>query len=152
MSRQEIKHYGKQEFRTYPLISLDPLPDQKDLADYYQRGAKGELGTRIKNMDKPLICGKTAKTYKFWDNLIYHYKHLYPLYGGHCCDVMQTNYDKIFTGKPVEFKQFISAHDSWLFNFPENLKLHNKVCKFEQAMATQVERRLIFLNIRDGFR
>merc|ERR1719460_1074398 len=32
-------------------------------------------------MEKPLICGKTAKTYKFWDNLIYHYKHLYPLYG-----------------------------------------------------------------------
>ena len=81
MSRQEMKHYGKQEFRRYPLISLDPLPDQKDLADYFQRGAKGELGSRIKNIEKPLICGKTAKTYKFWDNLIYHYKHLYPLYG-----------------------------------------------------------------------
>merc|ERR1719400_480001 len=74
-------------------------------------------------MEKPLICGKTAKTYKFWDNLIYHYKHLYPLYG-----------------KPVEFKQYISAHDSWLFNFPENLKLHNQVCKFEQALATEVEK------------
>ena len=81
MSRQEIKHYGKQEFRRFPLVTLEPLPDQKNLADYYHRGAKGELGSRIKNMEKPLICGKTAKTYKFWDNLIYHYKHLYPLYG-----------------------------------------------------------------------
>jgi len=125
MSRQEIKHYGKQEFRRYPLVTLEPLPDQKNLADYYHRGAKGELGSRIKNMEKPLICGKTAKTYKFWDNLLYHYKHLYPLYG-----------------KPVEFKQFISVHDSWLFNFPENLKLHNQVCKFEQALATEVEKRV----------
>merc|ERR1719273_1658663 len=31
-------------------------------------------------MDKPLLCGKTAKDYKFWDNLMYHYKNLYPLY------------------------------------------------------------------------
>merc|ERR1740128_399976 len=48
-------------------------------------------------MDKPLVCGKTAKSYKFWDNLIYHY---------------------------------------------ENLKLHNKVCKFEQAVATEIEKRV----------
>ena len=80
MSRQEMKAFGKQEFRKYPLVTLDALPDQKDLGDYYQRGARGELGSRIKNMDKPLICGKTAKSYKFWDNLMYHYKTLYPLY------------------------------------------------------------------------
>jgi len=124
MSIQEKKAYGKQEFRKYPLVTLEELPDQKDLGDYYQRGARGELGPRIKNLEKPLICGKTAKSYKFWDNLMYHYKHLYPLYG-----------------KPVEFKQYTCAHDSWLYYFPENLKLHNKVCKFEQAMATEVEKR-----------
>jgi len=61
MSRQEKKAYGKQEFRKYPLVTLDHLPDQKDLGDYYQRGAGGELGTRIKGLKKPLICGKTAK-------------------------------------------------------------------------------------------
>ena len=27
------------------------------------------------------IEGKTAKTYLFWDNLLYHYKSLAPLYG-----------------------------------------------------------------------
>ena len=91
MSRQEIKQYGKQEFRRFPLVTLEPLPDQKDLADYYHRGAKGELGSRIKNLDKPLICGKTAKTYKFWDNLIYHYKHLYPLYGSYCVEKEDNN-------------------------------------------------------------
>ena len=42
--------------------------------------SRGELGVRIKEMDKPLLCGKTAKDYKFWDNLMYHYKTLYPLY------------------------------------------------------------------------
>merc|ERR1719305_1750972 len=31
-------------------------------------------------MEKPLLCGKTAKDYKFWDNLMNHYKNLYPLY------------------------------------------------------------------------
>merc|ERR1719278_425532 len=41
-------------------------------------------------MDKPLLCGKTAKDYKFWDNL----------------------------------------------------KYHNKVCKFEQTQATEVEKRV----------
>jgi len=120
-----MKSYGKQEFRRYPLITLDPLPDQKDMGDYFQRAAKGELGTRIKNLDKPLICGKTGKAYKFWDNLIYHYKNLAPLYG-----------------KPVDFKQYVCPHDDWLFNYRENLKLHNKVCKFEQAVATEVEKRV----------
>lgn len=117
--------YGKQEFRKYPLVTLDPLPDQKSLSDYYQRAAKGELGTRIKNLDKPLICGKTAKSYKFWDNLIYHYKTLAPLYG-----------------RSVDFNQYICPHDNWLFNHTENLKLHNKVCKFEQAVATEIEKRV----------
>ena len=42
--------------------------------------SRGELGVRIKDMDKPLLCGKTAKDYKFWDNLMYHYKNLYPMY------------------------------------------------------------------------
>merc|ERR1719175_350543 len=40
-------------------------------------------------MDKPLLCGKTAKDYKFWDNLVYHYKNLYPMYD-----------------KKVDFKQY----------------------------------------------
>ena len=73
------------------------------------------------------LTGKTAKSYKFWDNLIYHYKNLYPLYG-----------------KPIDFKQYTCVHDSWLYYYPENLKLHNKVCKFEQSLATEVERRLMF--------
>merc|ERR1712013_620823 len=30
----------------------------------------------------------------------------------------------------------------WLFSNPKNLKLHNKVCKFEQAQATEVEKRV----------
>jgi len=64
------------------------------------------------------------KAYTFWDNLIYHYKHLYPLYG-----------------KPIDFKQYICTHDNWRFNLSENLKLHNKVCKFEQAQATEMEKR-----------
>ena len=96
--------YGKQEFRHYPLVTLDPLPDQTDIGDYYRRAARfekskylvvvknifrGELGVRIKDMDKPLLCGKTAKDYKFWDNLMYHYKNLYPLYD-----------------KKVDFKQY----------------------------------------------
>merc|ERR1719370_1900970 len=67
-------------------------------------------------MDKPLLCGKTAKDYKFWDNLMYHYKTLYPLYD-----------------KKVDFAQYTSVHDGWLFSNPKNLKLHNKVCKFEQV-------------------
>jgi len=125
MSRQEIKAYGKQEFRKYPLVTLDPLPDQKSLSDYYQRGARGELGTRIKGLEKPLVCGKTAKSYTFWDNLMYHYENLYPLYP-----------------KSVEFKQYICPHDNWLFNQSDNLKLHNKVCKFEQAVATEIEKRV----------
>jgi hypothetical protein len=32
-------------------------------------------------------------------------------------------------------------HDGWLFSFPENLRLHNKVAKLEQAAATQIEKR-----------
>lgn len=118
--------YGKQEFRRFPLVTLDPLPDQLDISDYYNRAAKGDfLGVRIKFMDKPLICGKTAKNYKFWDNLMYHYKNLYPMYD-----------------KKVDFDQYTSVHDDLVFTQPRNLKLHNKVCHFEQAVATEVERRV----------
>ena len=41
MSRQEMKAFGKQEFRKYPL-AWDALPDPKDLGDYNQRGERGE--------------------------------------------------------------------------------------------------------------
>ena len=108
MSRQEIKHYGKQEFRRFPLVTLEPLPDQKNLADYYHRGAKGELGSRIKNMEKPLICGKTAKTYKFWDNLLYHYKHLYPLYGRLLYVVMLYVHNMVFT-RAHDWVEFVAV-------------------------------------------
>ena len=82
-----------QEFRRFPLVTLEPLPDLLDMGDTYRfyhfslhlllllppcptstptcimigtprRAAKGELGVRVKDMDKPLICGKTAKSYK----------------------------------------------------------------------------------------
>merc|ERR1719500_1458812 len=76
-------------------------------------------------MEKPLLCGKTAKDYKFWDNLMHHYKNLYPLYD-----------------KKVDFKQYTSVHDGWLFSNSKTLKLHNKVCNFEQAQATEVEKRV----------
>ena len=55
---------------------------------------------------------------------MYHYKNLAPLYG-----------------KTVEFKQYVCPHDNWLFNQSDNLKLHNKVRKFEQAVATEIEKR-----------
>jgi hypothetical protein len=35
--------------------------------------------------------------------------------------------------KKVDFKQYTSVHDGWLFSMPQNLKLHNKICKFEQV-------------------
>ena len=53
MSRQEKVAYGKQEFRRFPLVTLDPLPDNLDMGDYYKRAAKGELGVRIKGLEKP---------------------------------------------------------------------------------------------------
>merc|ERR1719158_1459545 len=72
-------------------------------------------------MDKPLLCGKTGKGYKFRDNLIYHYKNLYPLYD-----------------KKVDFDQYTSVHDDWMFTKLRNLKLHNKVCHFEQVCGVFV--------------
>jgi len=120
-----MRKYGKQEFRTFPLVTMDPLPATNDLSDHYLRAVTGELGTRIQDLDKPLVCGKTAKSYKFWDNLMYHYKHLAPLYG-----------------PKVDFNQYICPHDSWLFSHSDNLKLHNKVCKFEKTEATEIESRL----------
>ena len=56
---------------------------------------------RIKDMDKPLLCGKTAKDYKFWDNLMYHYKNLYPLYD-----------------KKVDFKQYTRCVIEQTLAFP----------------------------------
>jgi len=129
MSRQEIRSYGKQEFGSFPLITMEELP--RTLPDYYKVAIRGDTGTRIKNKNKHLICEKTAKSYLFWDNLIYHYKHLAPL-----------------CGKKIEFKEYISCHDGWLFNYPENLKLHNKVAQFEQAEATHIEQRVNIDNSR----
>ena len=33
----------------------------------------------------------------------------------------------------------LSVHDGWLFASPKNLKLHNKVCKFEQVQILCLE-------------
>jgi len=123
MSRQEKKNYGSQEFRSYPLITMEHLPETTK-SDYYQYAAKGNVGTRIKDVKKHLICGKTAKSYLYWDNLIYHYKNLAPLYG-----------------KNVEFKEYHSA-EGWLYNHPHNLRLHNKVTSFEKTQASLLEKRL----------
>jgi len=123
MSRQEMRVYGKREFNVYPLITMEPLPTC--LPDYYKNAVKGETGSRMKNKNKHLICGKTARTYLFWDNLMHHYKYLAPLYG-----------------RKIEFKEYTCPHDNWLFNYSENLKLHNKVFQFEQAEATLVEQRV----------
>jgi hypothetical protein len=123
MSREEMRVYGKQEFGTYPLISMEPRPET--IQDYYKSALRGETGSRKKNLNKHLICGKTAKTYVFWDNLMYHYKNLAPLYG-----------------KKIEFKEYISPHDGWLFSFPQNLKLHHKISQFERTEATHIEHRV----------
>jgi len=123
MSRQEIRFYGKQEFGQYPLITMEPRPET--LSDYYKIAVRGDTGVRKKNINKHLVCGKTAKTYLFWDNLVYHYKNLAPLYG-----------------KKIEFKEYKCPHDGWLYNFPENLKLHNKISHFELAEASEIEHRL----------
>ena len=104
-----MKICGKQEFRKYLLFTMDPPPDQKSLSDFYQRAVQGELGTRIKGLDKPLVCGKTAKSYKFWDNLMYHYKNLAPLYG-----------------KTVEFKQYVCPHNNWLIKQSDNQMYYRK--------------------------
>jgi len=120
-----MKLYGKQEFRQYPLVTMEELPSNRDLGDHYRRAVQGQLGVRMKDLDRPLVCRQTAKSYKFWDNLMYHYKHLAPLYG-----------------HKVEFRQYTSPHDGWLYNESSNLKLHNKVCKFEQAQATEIEHRV----------
>ena len=62
------------------LIANTPM-NQIFLSLLFQNALRGETGTRKKNLSKHLICGKTAKTYLFWDNLMYHYKNLAPLYG-----------------------------------------------------------------------
>jgi hypothetical protein len=41
----------------------------------------GDAGVRVKNKSKHLVCERTAKTYLYWDNLMYHFKNLAPLYG-----------------------------------------------------------------------
>lgn len=118
-----MRAYGKQEFGQYPLITMEPRPER--LTDYYKLALYGEAGVRAKNRSKHLVCARTAKTYLYWDNLVYHFKHLAPLYG-----------------KRVDFKEYTCPHDGWLFSFSENLRLHNKVVKLEQAAATEIEKRL----------
>jgi len=123
MSRQEVKAYGRQEFRSFPLITSEPLPET--LHDYIQDNLMGKGGVHMTNTNKHLQCEKTAKTYMFWDNVMLHYKKLAPLYG-----------------KTIDFEQYICPHDNWLFNHRDNLKLHNKVIQYETTVATQIERML----------
>ncbi|XP_023336433.1 uncharacterized protein LOC111707550 [Eurytemora carolleeae] len=106
------------------LIAITPK-NKIFLSLLFQNALRGETGARKKNLSKHLICGKTAKTYLFWDNLMYHYKYLAPLYG-----------------KKIEFKEYISPHDGWLFSFPQNLKLHHKISQFERTEATHIEHRV----------
>ena len=36
-----------------------------------------------------------------------------------------------------------SVHDDWMFSEARNLKLHNKICKFEQARTWPCDRELL---------
>ena len=70
------------EMGSYLFFLLAITPKNKIfLSLLFQNALRGETGARKKNLSKHLICGKTAKTYLFWDNLMYHYKYLAPLYG-----------------------------------------------------------------------
>ena len=59
MSRQEMVAYGKQEFRRYPLVTLEPLPDQTDIGDYYRRAARFENCFEI-GCCKDLVQGRVG--------------------------------------------------------------------------------------------
>jgi len=123
MSRQEMKAYGKQEFRKFPMVTMEPLPETLD--DYIKNNLMGKGGIKAKDVDRHLICQKTGKDYLFWDNMMLHYKKLHPLYG-----------------KPIDFDLCVCPHDQWQFYRRDNLKLHNKVVGYETQDAIQVERRL----------
>ena len=67
MSRQQRRAVGKYEFRQFPYIELEPLPDV-NISAYVSRalGAKN-LGSRLANPwnSKPFVCRKTGKTYMY---------------------------------------------------------------------------------------
>ena len=65
MSRQQKRAVGKYEFRRFPYIDLEPLPEI-DISSYVSRALSAKnLGSRLANPwnDKPFTCRKTGKTY-----------------------------------------------------------------------------------------
>lgn len=131
MSRLQMRSYGTQEFRDYPFIDLQPLPDIR-VSSYVERALHGEqhLGPRVANPawpKKPFLCRKTGKAYLFWGNYLEHVRKLSPLYGPPAHVVLQTSR---------------SPHDDRTFHFRQNLKLHNRVKRFQKELEDQVQDRL----------
>ena len=65
MSRQQKRDIGKYEFRRFPYIEVEPLPEI-DISSYVSRALNAKnLGSRLANpwSAKPFVCRKTGKTY-----------------------------------------------------------------------------------------
>ena len=125
MSRKQIREFGTHEFRTFPLVDMAPLPDigVKPYSEHAWSSGK-DLGTRIKDLKKPLVCSKTGKSYAFYDNYAAHTKTLGKLHG-----------------PKLDFNEYTGAHDGWRFCFRDNLKLHNQVLALERKQAQEVRAR-----------
>ncbi len=126
MSRQHKREFGRQEFRSYPLITLRPPPDPT-LADYVRSALDDptHLGTRVKFPRRNCVR-RDGESYLFWENFQQRSRSAAPPLGL----------------APVDFQRYTSCHDDWLFHFRDNLRLHNDIKKFERRQADDVRRRL----------
>ena len=129
MSRQQRKALGTQEFRSFPFVDVEPLPDI-NVSSYVNCALKAKnLGSRLANPwpSKPFQCRKTGKSYMFWDNYLAHVKKLSPLIG---------------PSTEHALAKYTSPYDDRTFHFRDNLKLHNRVKRFEEAQEIEVFKRL----------
>ena len=65
MSRQQKRTVGSYEFRRFPYIEFDPLPEV-DISSYVSKALNAKnLGSRLANPwnGKPFQCRKTGKSY-----------------------------------------------------------------------------------------
>ena len=65
MSRQQKRAVGRYEFRRFPYIDLEPLPEI-DVSSYVDKAIHAKnLGSRLANPwnEKPFTCRKTGKSY-----------------------------------------------------------------------------------------
>ena len=133
MSYQQRHYFGRQEFRKFPLLDFEPLPEHNfaDQLRYHNRELNQTFGSRLRLKPRIFICPDTKRGFVFRDNYELFRKKLLP-----------------HLVHKTEFQSYRSP-DGTVYHSKKGHEGHSKIVALEREKATELSRRHE-LNVHDN--